>query len=50
MLDLPPHLIPEWILIVGHPKPQARSVRAGAPKSITARDLTYWERPGKHEP
>jgi nitroreductase len=50
MLDLPPHLIPEWILIVGHPKPQARSLRAGAPKPITARDLTYWERPGKHEP
>ena len=21
MLDLPPHLIPEWILIAGHPKP-----------------------------
>lgn len=50
MLDLPPYLTPEWILIVGHPKPQARGLRAGAPKPLTARDLTYWERPGQHEP
>jgi nitroreductase len=50
MLDLPPHLVPEWILIVGHPKPQARGLRAGSPKPLTARDLTYWERPGQHEP
>ena len=50
MLDLPPYLVPEWILIVGHPKPQARQLRAGAPKPIRARDLTYWERPGQHEP
>jgi nitroreductase len=50
MLDLPPHLIPEWILIAGHPKPQQRSLRAGAPKPLRARDLTYWERVGQHEP
>jgi nitroreductase len=50
MLDLPPHLIPEWILIVGHPKPQERVLRAGAPKPLRARDLTYWERVGQHEP
>jgi nitroreductase len=50
MLDLPPHLIPEWILIVGHPQAQARGLRAGAPKALTARDLTYWERPGQHDP
>ena len=50
MLDLPPHLIPEWILIVGHPKPQERVLRAGAPKPLTGRDLTYWERLGQHEP
>ena len=43
-------VVPEWILIVGHPKPQARQLRAGAPKPIRARDLTYWERPGQHEP
>jgi nitroreductase len=50
MLDLPPHLIPEWILIVGHPKAQPRGLRAGASKPLRARDLTYWERPGRHEP
>ena len=50
MLDLPPHLIPEWILIVGHPRPQVRGLRSGAPKPLTARDLTYWEQPGRHEP
>ena len=50
MLDLPPYLIPEWILIAGHPKPQERVLRAGAPKPPRARDLTYWERAGQHEP
>ena len=50
MLDLPPHLIPEWILIAGYPKPQERILRAGAPKPLRARDLTYWERVGQHEP
>ncbi len=50
MLDLPPHLISEWILIAGHPKPQERVLRAGAPKPLRARDLTYWERVGQHEP
>ena len=50
MLDLPPHLIPEWILIAGYPKPQERVLRAGAPKPLRARDLTYWERAGQHEP
>lgn len=50
MLDLPPHLIPEWILIIGHPKPQERVLRAGAPQPLRARDLTYWERAGQDEP
>ena len=50
MLDLPPHLIPEWILIAGHPKPEERVLPAGAPKPLRARDLTYWERAGQHEP
>lgn len=50
MLDLPPHLIPEWITIVGHPVPQERGLRAGAPKPIRARDLTWWDRVGQHEP
>src|SRR5215216_71123 len=50
MLDLPPHLIPEWILIAGHPKRQERLLRTGALKPLRARDLTYWERVGQHEP
>jgi nitroreductase len=51
MLDLPPHLTPEWILIVGHPAPapRARRLGAGAPKTVTPRDHTYRERPGPHE-
>ena len=52
MLDLPPHLIPEWLLIVGHPAPAPRPRRLGAnaPKPVAARDLTWWEQPGRHEP
>jgi nitroreductase len=52
MLDLPPHLTPEWILIVGHPAPAPRPRQLGtdAPKPVTARDLTWWEQPGRHEP
>ena len=49
MLDLPNHLTPEWILILGHPAPRDRGLRPGAPKPVTARDLTYWERAGQHE-
>jgi nitroreductase len=52
MLDLSPHLIPEWLLIVGHPAPAPRPRRLGAnaPKPVAARDLTWWEQPGRHEP
>jgi nitroreductase len=50
MLELPSHLIPEWILIVGHPMPRVRGLSPGAPKPLRARDLTYWERPGQHVP
>lgn len=50
MLDLPDHLIAEWILILGHAATQDRGLRPGAPKPVTARDLTYWDRVGQHEP
>ena len=50
MLDLPDFLRPEWILMLGHPAPADRQMRAGAPKPISARDLTYWESVGVHEP
>ncbi len=49
MLDLPDHLIPEWIMILGYPAPRERGLRAGAPKPVSARDLTYWERAGEHD-
>lgn len=50
MLGLPPRLIPEWILIVGHPAHRERRLGVGASKPVTARELTFWERPGQHEP
>jgi nitroreductase len=50
VLDLPPHLVPELLLMVGHPKPAERGLQTGAPKPVTARDLTYWEGVGRHEP
>jgi len=50
MLELPDRFLPEWILIVGHPAPAPRGLRANAPKPVSARDLTYWERVGEHDP
>ena len=49
-LGLPDHLIPQLLLMVGHPKPVPRQEREGAPKPLTTRDLTFWEEPGRHEP
>lgn len=43
VLGLPPSLTPEFILILGHPRPATRSLRGNAPKPVTARELTYWE-------
>ena len=42
-LGLPPHLTPELIVILGHPRPAERTLRANAPKPVTAKELTYWE-------
>ena len=50
VLELPDTLIPELILMVGHPKPADRGLRANAPKPLQVRDLTYWEAPGAHDP
>jgi nitroreductase len=50
MLDLPAHLIPEWITIVGHPLSQNERPLAGKAKSLRACDLTYWDRVGQHDP
>lgn len=50
VLGLPPALSPELMLMVGHPRPVDRSLNASAPKPVRARDLTYWEEAGKHDP
>ena len=50
VLDLPDTLVPELMLMVGHPKPVDRGLRANAPKPLQVRDLTYWEVPGVHDP
>jgi nitroreductase len=50
VLGLPPSLTPELILILGHPRPVERSLRSRAPKPVRARDLTYWEAVGTHDP
>ena len=50
MLELPPHLVPEFLLILGYPAPGKRATNPNAPRPVTARDLTYWERFGQHDP
>jgi nitroreductase len=50
MLDLPPNLSPEFILIMGYPAQVERIKNPNAPKPVTARDLTFWERVGQHDP
>lgn len=50
MLNLPAHLKPEFILILGYPKPVERVKNPNAPKGITVRDLTSWEAFGSHDP
>lgn len=50
VLELPDTLVPELMLMVGHPKPVDRGLRANAPKPLQVRDLTYWEAPGVHDP
>jgi nitroreductase len=46
-LDLPASMIPEFILQLGHPAPQARVMRAEASTRLTVESLTYWERVGR---
>jgi nitroreductase len=49
-LDLPPTLIPEFILQLGHPAPQSRVMRSGAVTKLPVESLTYWERVGRPIP
>ena len=50
MLDLPPTIDPVFILILGYPAPSIRVRNPNAPRPLTARDITSWERIGNHEP
>ncbi len=50
MLELPPRLVPEFLLILGYPADVKRAANPNAPKPVTARDLTFWERVGQHDP
>jgi nitroreductase len=47
VLGLPPTLTPELMVIVGHPRPVDRALRANAPKPVRTQDLTYWEEVGR---
>jgi nitroreductase len=46
VLELPSHAIPEFVLQLGRPAPEARKMRAGASMKLTLKDLCYWERYG----
>lgn len=43
LLELPPAIVPEFILQLGHPAPQKRVMRTGASTSLDLKDLAYWE-------
>jgi nitroreductase len=45
-LALPATLTPELMLMIGHPRPVERAMRANAPKPVRIEDLTYWEDAG----
>lgn len=42
ILNLPDHLVPEYILQLGHPLPETRVMRAGASTRLNIEDITYW--------
>jgi len=46
-LGLPATLTPELMLMIGHPRPVERGLRANAPKPVRIEDLTIWEDAGR---
>jgi nitroreductase len=46
ILQLPPHARAEFMLQLGHPAPEERSLPAGPKRRVSAADLTFWERYG----
>jgi nitroreductase len=49
-LALPPTMLPEFILQLGHPAPQQRVMRPGASTRLPIEALTFWERVGQPLP
>jgi nitroreductase len=47
ILELPAHARPEFMLQLGHPAPEERTLPPGRKKRVTAADLAYWERYGE---
>jgi nitroreductase len=50
ILDLPPTVVPEFILQLGHPAPHPRVMRRGATTKLPVESLTYWEQVGRPMP
>lgn len=49
VLGFPADLVPELLLMIGHPKPVDRGLRTSAPKPVTTKEITYWETVGQHD-
>lgn len=47
LLETPAAVIPQLMLLLGHPSPHKRVMRPGAKTRLTVEDLTYWERYGQ---
>lgn len=47
LLELPEGVAPQLMVLLGHPAPYKRALRAGAKTRLTIDDLTYWERYGQ---
>lgn len=50
VLELPPSVVPEFILQLGHPAPQVRVMRPGVSTRLRVEDFTFWERYGRTTP
>ena len=50
LLDLPETVVPQMFVLLGHPAPHRRRLRAGTSTRLTVDDLTYWERYGNARP
>jgi nitroreductase len=47
VLELPPHARPEFMLQLGHPAPEERTLPPGPKRRLGAADLAYWETYGR---